>query len=254
MSAAAEIQRRLADPVIWSDVENGAYAADLELWEELAAAGGPTLELGCGSGRVALWLAGRGHDVVAVDVVGELVAAVAQRAREGGLSVDTIVADIRELECPERVAVVLAPMHVVQLLETGADRLAALERVSALLSPGGLAAFVILDEAVSREEVFEADPTDLVADIREHDGWVYSSQPIALRATPGGIEVERRRQIVSPVGDVAEEASFDRLTDLSPETLEAEAASVGLEPAGRRAIAMTETHVGSTVVLSRSRS
>ena len=58
----------LADAVIWHDVECGGYEADLGLWRELAAAaGGPVLELGSGTGRVALDLAARGHDVTAVD-------------------------------------------------------------------------------------------------------------------------------------------------------------------------------------------
>ncbi len=44
-----------AERAIWHDAECGAYAADLALWEELAAAaGGPVLDLGCGTGRVAL--------------------------------------------------------------------------------------------------------------------------------------------------------------------------------------------------------
>ena len=44
----------------WQDVECGAYSADLEAWERLAAASeGPMLELGSGTGRVCLHLARR---------------------------------------------------------------------------------------------------------------------------------------------------------------------------------------------------
>ena len=49
---------------IWHEVECGSYAADLALWSELAAeVAGPVLELGCGTGRVALHLAAEGREV-----------------------------------------------------------------------------------------------------------------------------------------------------------------------------------------------
>ena len=41
--------------VVWHDVECGGYDADLTLWQELAReAGGPVLDVGAGTGRVAL--------------------------------------------------------------------------------------------------------------------------------------------------------------------------------------------------------
>ena len=44
--------------VMWHDVECGSYVADLPLWRRLAAeAGGPVLDVGAGTGRVALDLA-----------------------------------------------------------------------------------------------------------------------------------------------------------------------------------------------------
>jgi hypothetical protein len=51
--------------VVWHDLECGAYRADLPLWRELAARarfGSPILDVGAGTGRVALDLARAGHE------------------------------------------------------------------------------------------------------------------------------------------------------------------------------------------------
>jgi SAM-dependent methyltransferase len=100
---------------IWHDVECGAYAADLPLWEELAErSGGPVLELGCGTGRVALHLARRGHEVVGLDRDAELLAVLA--ARGIGLPVSALEADARSFKLESPAALVLAPTHLLQLL------------------------------------------------------------------------------------------------------------------------------------------
>ena len=66
--------------VVWHDVECGRYDADLTLWIELAReAGGPVLDVGAGTGRVALPLARAGHEVTALDRDAELLAAEAER-------------------------------------------------------------------------------------------------------------------------------------------------------------------------------
>ena len=50
--------------VIWHDLECGGYREDLPLWRALAdRAGGPVLDVGAGTGRVALDLARAGHEV-----------------------------------------------------------------------------------------------------------------------------------------------------------------------------------------------
>ena len=68
--------------VMWHDVECGTYTADLPLWRRLARdSGGPTLDVGAGTGRVALDLARAGERVTALDLDAELLAELARRAR-----------------------------------------------------------------------------------------------------------------------------------------------------------------------------
>src|SRR5207253_3406696 len=106
---------------IWHDVECGSYDADLPLWEELAeGCDGPVLELGCGTGRVSLHLARRGHRVVGLDREPVLLAALADRG--GDLPVRTLEADAREFALDEPADLVLAPTHLLQLLADPAER------------------------------------------------------------------------------------------------------------------------------------
>lgn len=228
---------------IWHDVECGAYAADLPLWEELAErCGGPVLELGCGTGRVALHLARRGHQVIGLDREQELLAALA--ARGADLPVSTLEADAREFELPEPAALVLAPTHLLQLLDGAGERAGSLRSIAAALRPGGILAASII------EEMPEPDGAPLpLPDVREVDGWVYSSLAVEAAVGPGEIVVRRLRQTVSPSGSLSEEPNEVRINTFSAAEFEGEAAAWGLAPAGRREIPATDIHVGSLVVL-----
>nr|MDQ6915231.1 class I SAM-dependent methyltransferase [Actinomycetota bacterium] len=99
-----------SEAVVWHDVECGGYDADLPLWRELAAAAdGPVLEIGAGTGRVALDLARRGYDVVALDRDAELLAALEARAHAADLDVATLCADARAFEVDRSFALCVVP-------------------------------------------------------------------------------------------------------------------------------------------------
>jgi SAM-dependent methyltransferase len=233
----------IGEQTVWHDVECGSYAADLPLWEELAAAaGGEVLDLGCGTGRVALHLARRGHPVVGVDVEAELLAALAARGAE--LPVQTLHADAREFELGRPVALALAPMQTLQLLPESEDRVACLRRVAAHLEPGGRFAAAILE----RMPEPDGSPPPL-PDVREVDGWVYSSLAVEAAVGDGEVVVHRRRQLVSPTGELSEEPNQVRITTFPAARLEAEGAAAGLLPIERREIGPTDIHVGATVVV-----
>lgn len=228
--------------VVWHDVECGSYAADLPLWEELAADAGPVLDLGCGSGRVALHLGRRRHRVVGLDRDATLLAALRERA--AGLPVEAVAGDARDFALEGDFGLAIAPMQLVQLFEDRAERVACLRCVAAHLVPGGVAALAIVDSVP-----VVADAAPPLPDARELDGWVYSSLPVDTAVDAGTIRIRRLRQTVSPEGELSEELDQVVLRALDPSAVEAEAEEAGLLPAGRRPIPATEAHVGSTVVL-----
>jgi SAM-dependent methyltransferase len=228
---------------IWHDVECGAYAADLPLWEELAERqGGTVVELGCGTGRVALHLARRGHEVLGLDLDPELLAVLEERG--AGLPVSGLEANARAFELDSAASLVLAPTHLLQLLDGAEERDESLRCIAAALRPGGLLAASIIEEL---PEPDGAPPP--LPDVREVDGWVYSSLATEVAVGPGELLVRRLRQTVSPEGSLSEEPNEVRIATFSAETLESEAAAFGLLPAGRRGIPPTDLHVGSLVVL-----
>jgi SAM-dependent methyltransferase len=228
---------------IWHDAECGAYSADLALWEELAdEADGAVLDLGCGTGRVALHLARRGHSVVGLDSDPALVAMLIERSV--GLSLQPVLGDARAFELDADIALALAPMQLMQLLPSRTERLDCLGCVAAHLLPGGRIALAIV-EGLPRES--EGPP--LLPDVREVDGWVYSSLPVDAVDIGEEIVIRRLRQIVSPAGELHEEDNEIRIRTLSAAELEEEGAECGLVPLGRREIAPTDLHVGSSVVV-----
>ena len=235
------------DAVSWHDVECASYQADLPLWRELAESrGGPVLDLGCGTGRVALDLADRGHRVTGVDSEAVLVAELARRARERGLRVDAVTADVRSFSLGRRFPLVLAPMQVVQLLGGAAGRRRALACARGHLEPGGALAVALADPF---ESVPPGEALPPLPDVRETKGWVLSSTPVAVRPEPGAVAVDRVRQAVSPQGELSEARVTIRMESVTADELEREAEEAGLRALERRAVPETPDHVGSTVVV-----
>jgi SAM-dependent methyltransferase len=233
----------LSEAAIWHDVECGAYAADLGVWETLARrSGDPILELGAGTGRLAIHLARRGHRVIGLDNDPQLIAA--QRERAAGLPVTPLLADARGFVLPEPVALAIAPMQLLQMLPDRAARLACLGSVAAQLLPGGRFAAAMVEGMPEPEE---GEP--LLPDVREVDGWVYSSLPLEAVVGPERIVVHRLRQRVSPAGELTDAPDEVTICTLTAAELEAEAAEVGLVPIERLQIDPTADHVGSTVVV-----
>lgn len=236
------------EAVAWHDTECGVYAADLPLWERLAGrAPGPVLELGCGTGRVSLRLAAAGHKVIGLDRDPELLAALRERAGSDDRGHRTIQAEVTELSTARRFGLVAAPMQLAQLLDRAA-RQTMLGRVAAHLKPDGIAAFAVAELPSEPWHPSRESPPP-APDVREYEGWIFSSLPIAVEPDPEGVTIRRLRQLVSPAGVLHESQDTVRLMKLSPAGLEQEAHEVGLTMVERQEVAETADHLGSTIVV-----
>lgn len=246
--------------VIWHDLECGSYRADLPLWRELAErCGDPILDVGAGSGRVALDLAAAGHRVTALDLDPDLLGAL--RDRSGELSVETVCADARSFELSRRdFALCLVPMQTLQLLSGATERAAFLRCARAHLRPGGLLACAIVTEL----DPFDAadgspGPTPEASSVGET---LYISQATSVRVLPRRVVIERsRRSIPADARDHSDGGSADRpavernvieLARVSVAEIEREGLEAGFRPEAALVIEPTDEHVGSLVVMLRA--
>ena len=113
---------------------------DVPFWRTLATqAGGPVLELGCGTGRITLPLGRAGAEVVGIDRSTPMLHRARQRVRRAKLQhrVHLVRGDIRHLPCRGGFPLVIAPYGILQSLLRERDIAATLAAVHDVLDPGG---------------------------------------------------------------------------------------------------------------------
>lgn len=235
---------------IWHDLECGGYAADLTFWRALAERrGSPILDVGAGTGRVALDLARAGHEVTAIDVDDELLEQLRARAAAEGLDVRTLVADARSFWLGDVFSVIIVPMQTVQLLGGVSGQEQFLGCAREHMDEHSVLAIAIAHE-LELFEIADGAPGPL-PDVTEIDGVVYSSRPTAVRADGDGYVLERRRETVTAAGELSAVQDVIHLDRVDADMLEREATAVGLRPASRLEIPATSEYVPSTVVMLR---
>lgn len=100
-----------------------------------AASGLRVLDVGCGQGRDALFIARLGHRVLGVDLSAHGIAALTRAAKAEALPVEAMVADVATFEPAGSFDVILFD-RVLHMLDE-APRLAALRRLAGHVAPGG---------------------------------------------------------------------------------------------------------------------
>ena len=157
---------RLYDP--WSR----SVTEDVDFYVELAReAGGPVVELGVGTGRIAVPTAAAGVRVIGVDSSPGMLDVCRERAELAGVAdlVDLRLGDFRAPPVREEVPLVTCPFRSLLHLHTDEERLQTLAAVRALLVPGGRLAF----------DVFEPDDADVE---HTHGRWLEREPGIFERA------------------------------------------------------------------------
>jgi SAM-dependent methyltransferase len=186
---------RLYDP--WSR----SVTEDVPFYVEEARRGGsPLVELGVGTGRIAVPIAAEGIAVIGVDYSQAMLDVCREQAELAGVAhlVDLRLGDLREPPVDTPVRLVICPFRAYLHLPDDSERLRALRAARELLVPGGRLVF----------DVFAPG----VRDIAETDGrWIEREPGIFERADWD----ERRRTLTLSVRGTSDEATMT-LSWISP--------------------------------------
>lgn len=143
-------ERALRTIAPWYDLDFGPLTDDVEMLLELTAPGQRVLELGAGSGRLAVPLAQSGCEVTAVDSSDAMLSIGAGRMQQSGVRV--VRADMRCLDLAEQFDLVLFGLSTFQHLLRRQDQLAALGTARRHLADGGR---VLIDWTAPRADDIE---------------------------------------------------------------------------------------------------
>jgi SAM-dependent methyltransferase len=123
---------------------------DVPFWLALARReGGPIVEWGAGTGRIAIPLTGAGFEVTAVELSEKMV----EKGREKGAEVEWVHGDMRSVELGRRFKLAVCAFNSFLCLSSVDDALAFLRNAREHLEPGGLLGIEV--SAFSPEELAE---------------------------------------------------------------------------------------------------
>jgi SAM-dependent methyltransferase len=181
----AEWDRRYAGQErLWSGQPNGALVAEVA-----GLAPGRVLDVGCGEGADAVWLARRGWDVTALDVSGVALQRAAGHARDAGVVIRWVHAALTEAELPAASFDLVSAQYPALLRTPDA---AAERALLAAVAPGGVLLLVHHAGMESRQAHDDSgfDPADyvwlpMVAALLDDD-WTVERDEQRPRSTPAG--------------------------------------------------------------------
>jgi SAM-dependent methyltransferase len=139
---ADSLHTEIHDALGASVIKGSSVQGDTDFYRRLAReTGGPILEVGCGTGRVATALAADGHEVVGIDISAPMLRLAEERRKS--LSADAAarisfhLADMTTLDLGRDFALIVAPARVFQFMLTSAAQREALEALRGHLRPKG---------------------------------------------------------------------------------------------------------------------
>jgi SAM-dependent methyltransferase len=202
---------RLYDPWSSSVVEDISFYVD----EALAAAMQPIVELGIGTGRIAIPTAMAGVHVIGVDSSPGMLEVCAERALEAGVAarLDLRLGDLRSPPVDERVLLVTCPFRAFLHLSTDDARLEALGAVREILQPAGRLVFDVFTPSAEDIEATHGRWIEREPGIDERALWDLDEQTLTLSVRDGSSESTMRLWWLEPArwSSLLAEAGFDVL-------------------------------------------
>jgi SAM-dependent methyltransferase len=157
---------------------------------------GRALDLACGEGRNAIWLASRGWSVTAVDFSAVAINKGRAAAEHAGVEIDWRVADVRSYSAAETVDLAL----ICYLQVPASERRAVIRAAANALTPGGTLLVVGHDSRNLSDGVGgPQDPTVL-----------YTAADLVEDLAGSGLRIEVAREVERPV-DGSARAAIDAM-------------------------------------------
>jgi SAM-dependent methyltransferase len=161
---------------------------DIDFYASLAVeAGSPVVELGVGTGRIAVPTALAGVRVIGVDRSAGMLRVCREAAERAGVAnlLDLREGDLRDPPVRERVRLVTCPFRAYLHLTSDDDRLRALRAAYALLVPGGRLVFDIFEPSDEDVESTHARWLEREPGIFERADWDLRTRTLTLSLRSG---------------------------------------------------------------------
>jgi SAM-dependent methyltransferase len=168
----------LYDPWSRSVVEDIPFYVDLAL-----AAGGTVVELGVGTGRIAIPTAAAGVRVIGVDASAGMLEIAREQAELAGVSglVDLRQGDLRKPPVRNHYPLVTSPFRALLHMETDRDRRQALRAARKLVAEGGRFVFDVFEPSAEDIEETHGRWLEREPGIWERADWHRESRTLILR-------------------------------------------------------------------------
>jgi SAM-dependent methyltransferase len=135
----------MADPydqlIRYYDAENAGFVEDFAAYSLLADRfGGPVLDVGCGTGRVAFQLVRQGVSVTGIDLSAPMLERARERAKKqriGEKHLSLHEGDIRQMPLDGPFNLAILTYNTFMHFLDHEDQIAVLERLASLIRPGG---------------------------------------------------------------------------------------------------------------------
>lgn len=215
------------------DLDFEGFHDDASFYQRLVEIhGSRVLELGVGTGRIAVPLAEAGAKVTGVDISPGMVEVAKRRAADAGVSVTWLEDDIRSVRLRGRFDLVIAPLGTLQHMETPDDFVAALETMARHIAPGGIA---VVDVESPVPDDFDPSPQPLIQHWTKPwaDGQV--SKVVSVDAIPseGTKEITWHFDVADAKGRLSRITTQFLLRTFTPPEIELAARIAGLRVAAR---------------------